>query len=58
MKIQLVRPTEVCGVKYKVRKMAKSLVKTSLLLFNVIDEDQQSSWAIFITFMGFNWCPS
>ena len=30
-------------VKYKVRKLAKSLQKTSLLLSNVIDADHQNS---------------
>ena len=27
IEIHLVRPTEVCGIKYKVRKIAKSLLK-------------------------------
>ena len=42
IEIQLVRPPVVCGrPKYKVSKMAKSLLKQ--LLSNVIDADHQNS---------------
>ena len=42
MKIQLVRPTEVCGKVLHEKNGYKS-VKTALLLSNVIDADHQNS---------------
>ena len=42
IEIQLVRPTEVCGVVLSEKNAYKS-VKTALLLPNVIDADHQNS---------------
>ena len=42
IKIQLVRPTEVCG-KISSEKNGYKSVKTSLLLSNVIDADHKNS---------------
>ena len=63
IKIQLVRPTEVCG-KVSSEKNGYKSVKTALLLSNVIDADHQNSYLFtnksnfFIAFMAFNWCSS
>ena len=43
IEIQLVRPTEVCGKIYQVRKNGYKSTKTALLLSNVIDAEHQNS---------------